>query len=241
MKISVVVPAFNEERLLGETLRRLRIALESISRVGWDSELIVCDNNSTDRTAELAREAGATVVFEPVNQIARSRNSGAAAATGDWLVFVDADSHASPELFAEVAREIASGTCLAGGSVVELDEQYAVGSRVVGLWNWLSRTFTWLAGSFIFCETKAFRAVGGFSLELFAAEELELTKKLKALAREERKRIVILDRHPLRTSARKMRLYSTKEQTLFLLRTIFTWGRTLNKREACHQWYDGRR
>ena len=66
----------------------------------------MCDNNSKDRTAEIARAAGARVVFEPVNQIARARNAGAAAATGIWLVFVDADSHPSAALFDEVAGQI---------------------------------------------------------------------------------------------------------------------------------------
>ena len=52
-------------------------AANAFTQRGWDFELIVCDNNSTDRTAEIARAAGATVEFEPVNQIARARNSGA--------------------------------------------------------------------------------------------------------------------------------------------------------------------
>src|ERR1035441_10072378 len=88
LKISIIVPAFNEERLLGESLAQIKSAAHAFAQHGWDFELIVCDNNSTDRTAEIARAAGATVVFEPVNQIARARNSGAAAATGDWLVFL---------------------------------------------------------------------------------------------------------------------------------------------------------
>ena len=76
----------------------MKSAAGAFVRRGWGVELIVCDNNSTDRTAEIARNAGARVVFEPVNQIARARNRGAAAATGDWLIFVDADSHPSAGL-----------------------------------------------------------------------------------------------------------------------------------------------
>jgi glycosyltransferase involved in cell wall biosynthesis len=102
VKLSVVVPAFNEERLIAGTVDHLRAGIELFERRGWSCELIVCDNNSTDRTAEIARAAGARVVFEPVNQIARARNSGARAACGDWLLFVDADSSPSPELFEEV-------------------------------------------------------------------------------------------------------------------------------------------
>ena len=64
MKISIVVPAFNEERLLGASLAQIKSAAAAFTRIGWETELIVCDNNSTDRTAEIARAAGATVVFE---------------------------------------------------------------------------------------------------------------------------------------------------------------------------------
>src|SRR5436190_9872402 len=116
MKISIIVPAFNEEKLIPETLRRISAATAAFLERGWASEVIVCDNNSTDRTAELAREAGAQVVFEPINQIGRARNTGAAAASGDWLLFIDADSHPEAELFADVVTAIQSGNCLAGGS-----------------------------------------------------------------------------------------------------------------------------
>ena len=59
MKVSVVVPAFNEERLLPESLRSIRAAMQAFHDAGWASELIVCDNNSTDGTAEIAAAAGA--------------------------------------------------------------------------------------------------------------------------------------------------------------------------------------
>ncbi len=123
MKISIIVPAFNEEKLIGATLAAIQKASRALQVKGWGTELIVCDNNSTDRTGEIARLAGATVVFEPVNQIARARNCGAAAATGDWLIFVDADSHPSVELFEEVAAAIVTGKYLYGGCTLKLDEK----------------------------------------------------------------------------------------------------------------------
>ena len=116
MKISVVIPAFNEEKLLGATLRSIQEAGAAFADLGWTMEIVVCDNNSTDATAALARAAGARVVFEPVNQIARARNTGAAAADGDWLIFVDADSRPGRELFAQVAAAIQSGRCLAAAA-----------------------------------------------------------------------------------------------------------------------------
>ena len=108
MKISIVVPAFNEEQLLPASLKAISDASAAFTEAGWTTELIVCDNNSTDRTAEIAAAAGAIVVFEPVNQISRARNAGAARATGDWLLFIDADSFPTRELFADLVAEIAS-------------------------------------------------------------------------------------------------------------------------------------
>jgi cellulose synthase/poly-beta-1,6-N-acetylglucosamine synthase-like glycosyltransferase len=241
LKISIVIPAFNEERLLGESLARIKSAAAAFTQRGWEVELIVCDNNSTDRTAEIARVAGATVVFEPINQIARARNTGAASATGAWLIFIDADSHPSAGLFSDVADQIVLGKCLAGGATLKLNEPYFVAGIITWLWNRVSRMLKLLAGAFIFCERAAFRQIGGFSHEFYAAEELELAKRLKKLARQTRKKIVILHRHPLVTSARKMKLYTAREHFRFFSRAIFNQRRTLGSREEAHLWYDGRR
>ena len=70
------------------TLKEIRLAADAFGAAGYEWELMVCDNNSSDTTAAIARASGARVVFEPVNQIGRARNTGAAAATGEWLVFV---------------------------------------------------------------------------------------------------------------------------------------------------------
>ena len=71
--ISVVIPAFNEELYLPKTLSKLQ---DAISMCRCSLELVVVDNQSTDRTAEVARSFGATVVHEPVHNIARVRNAG---------------------------------------------------------------------------------------------------------------------------------------------------------------------
>ena len=241
VKISVVIPAFNEERLLAQTIRHVRGAMISFTALHWETELIVCDNNSTDATAQIAREAGAMVVFEPVNQIGRARNRGAAAATGDWLLFIDADSHPSPELLADVADQIQSGRCLAGGVTVRLQGRHHLANFVTGVWNWKSRTRRWLAGSFIFCDATVFRKLNGFSNEHFVAEELDLSWRLHDEVRKTGRELVILHRHPLLTSDRKMRLYTTWELLRFLFRVALRPGSTMRDREACHAWYDGRR
>jgi glycosyltransferase involved in cell wall biosynthesis len=241
VKISIVIPAYNEEKLLPGTLAGLRAAAQAFTERGWAHEVVVCDNNSRDGTAALARAAGARVVFEPVNQISRARNAGAAAASGEWLVFVDADSSPCAGLLGAVADEIGRGRTLAGGSTIRLEGPYPLAKLITRGWNWLSRLQGWAAGSFIFCEAAAFRAVGGFSERLYASEEIELFQRLKRHARRAGRRIVILHRHPMLTSERKLHLYTPWEHARFLARTVLRGGRTLRRREDCGTWYDGRR
>ena len=241
MDVSVVVPAFNEEAGLEASLRSIRAAMRAFDEAGWASELIVCDNNSTDRTAEIARAAGTRVVFEPHNQIARARNTGAAHAAGRWIVFVDADSHPSPALFADVVDAIRGGRCLAGGSTVTFDSRHPIALAMGLYWNTLSRWMRWAAGSFIFVETTAFRAVGGFNQELYAAEEIDLFRRLKRLARRQRRSIVILHRHPLHTSDRRLHLYTTREKFMLMGQTLARGPRAFRSRTGASPWYDGRR
>lgn len=241
MRVSVVVPAFNEEKLLPGTLRSIRAAMSAFDARGWESELIVCDNNSTDRTAEIARAGGGQVVFEAFNQIARARNTGASRASGDWLIFVDADSQPSRELFEDAAAQIEGGRCVAGGSTVALETERAYAWLFVRLWNAVSRACSWGAGSFVFCDATAFREIGGFNQALYAGEEIDFFRRLKLLARQRGRTVVILHRHPLATSGRKLRLYTPGETFGFILKASLTGGRALRDRGACFPWYDGRR
>ncbi len=241
MKISIIVPAFNEEKFIARALRKIKAATDAFTSMGWQSEIIVCDNNSTDRTAEKALAAEATVVFEAINQISRARNRGASAATGDWLVFVDADSYPSRELFADLAAVVQGGRFLGGGAVVKMDRAVGWTRVFIPLWNWLSRLKRWAAGSFVFCDADVFREMRGFSLDLYAGEELDFSERLKKLAVERKKEVIILHRHPLVTSARKAHLYSLREHLGMLLRTLRHRGQNLKDRSSCTLWYDGRR
>ena len=92
--VSFVIPAWNEESVLGPTLEALDVARR---RLAEPSEVIVADDSSTDRTADIARQRGAKVVSIHHRQISATRNAGAREATGDLLVFIDADTLVSPE------------------------------------------------------------------------------------------------------------------------------------------------
>jgi glycosyltransferase involved in cell wall biosynthesis len=241
VKISIIIPAFNEELLIVDTLRQVKTAAQAFTSRGWETELIVCDNNSSDKTATLARSEGALIVSERVNQIARARNKGAAAATGQWLLFIDADSHPSRELLADVAEQIASGGCLAGGSSVVFARPSRVVVLAAWLWNNLSGLLKWMAGAFIFVEAEAFQKIGGFNQDLYISEEIDLSRRLKREARVKKRKIVILRKHPMVTSSRKMRLYSGWEYVRFLSSLLLSLGRSTHNRANCFPWYDGRR
>ena len=180
-------------------------------------------------------------MVEPHNQISRARNRGASAAAGEWLVFVDADSTPSRELFEDLRAAIDSGRVLGGGSTVTADSD-ALSFRVaLKFWNALSRSLHWAAGAFVFCRRDAFAGLGGFSEELYAAEELDLSGRLKKLARTQGKEFRILHRHPLLTSARKMHLYGVWELALVFGRFLLHPHRMLRSAKGCSPWYDGRR
>lgn len=242
MKLSIVIPAWNEEKLLADTLAALRQAsAQALGPAGIETEWIVCDNNSTDRTAEIARAGGAAVVFEPVNQIGRARNTGAAAATGDWILFVDADSRPSAGLLAGLAAAMRDDACLGGGSILRMEDLPLFGRILLNSWNRISRLFRYPAGSFLFVRADAFRECGGFDTRLFAGEEIEFARRLKAIGRRRGRRLKILTSHPMTTSARKLTLYRPSEHFRLLARAVLTGGRALRRRENCPIWYDGRR
>lgn len=86
MNISVVIPAYNEEK-------RIEACLQSIfHQTQLPYEVIVVDNNSTDKTAELAQKMGARIITEKQQGITFARNAGFSAATGDVIARTDADT-----------------------------------------------------------------------------------------------------------------------------------------------------
>lgn len=242
MLLSIIIPAWNEEKLLPETLVSIQHAASaSLEPAGIPWELIVCDNNSTDDTAAVAAAGGATVVFEPVNQIGRARNTGAAAASGDWILFVDADSTPSPELFADLARALLDPKILGGGSLLQMPLEDRGARTALAIWHAISTRCRYAAGSFLFVRTAAFREAGGFDPAFFAGEEIFLSGKLKAIAKRQGQEFIILTKHPMTTSPRKLQMHQPWHHLAFLLRTILTGGRTLKRRKTCGIWYDGQR
>lgn len=241
MHLSIIIPAFNEERLIEQCLQSISTSLALNCKPGFTSEIIVVDNNSTDSTATLARQAGARVVFEPVNQIGRARNAGAAEAAGDWLLFVDADSLLNPGLLADILQLIEDGKSVGCGSTIQMHGLPWWADLTLKLWTGASILFRWAAGALVVCRADAFRDVGGFDQELYAADEVTLSQKLKKWGRQRGLQFVILRKHPLESSARKVKLYSAGEITGQILRVLLHPRRALQDKKQLSVWYDGRR
>jgi glycosyltransferase involved in cell wall biosynthesis len=231
---SVIIPAYNEESFLLETLAGLHQAMEAVPYPG---EIIVVDNDSSDKTAEVARKYGATIVPEPFRQIAKARNSGARAANGAFLVFLDADTILPPPLLNQALTLLASGTCCGGGTLLNFDSQLPyLADRLVKFWNWLSKTNKLAAGSFIFCLTPGFFAIGGFDEKTFAGEEIFLSRRMSTWGKKHNLLFAILEDHPVITSSRKFQWYSSLQIALLLLLfTIFPFA--LRSRSLCRFWY----
>lgn len=241
MKLSIIVPAYNEERLLAGCLRSINTALAANRDFGITTEVVVVDNNSTDRTAEIAMQAGARVCFETLEQISRARNAGAATANGEWLMFVDADTYVSAGLLEAIFRLIGSGSAVGCGSTLRMDGAPVWARLALAVWTVTSVVFRWAAGSLFVCRADAFREVGGFSRALYAAEEIDLSRRLKQWGRRHELGFVILRRHPVRSSARKLKLYTGWEIFGQLLRLCLRPRRTLHDKKYLAMWYDGRR
>lgn len=200
--VSVVIPAWNEAEYLDETIGRISAALRANDVGGLTWEIIVCDNASTDGTAEIARRAGAQVVFEPERGIARARNAGAHVAQGKWVLFIDADSYPSPELIAEVRMLLDDESIVGCGSTVK---------GVGGVWwqtlrmqrdNLVLRALGMSAGVFLLCRYEALRVLEGFSPDLYALEELDFVVRLKWYGLLRGQKFRTLHRHPVVTSGR---------------------------------------
>ena len=230
--ISFIVPAYNEERLLGATLDALHAAARA---AGEPYELIVVDDASTDRTATIAADHGAALVSVAHRQIAATRNSGARQANGDWLIFVDADTIVN-EAVVGAAIEALRGGAAGGGAAVEFDGTVPLYAKLLlPVLVWSFRSAGLAAGCFLFCTRNAFAAAGGFDEAFYGAEELVMSRALKRHGK-----FVVL-RQAVTTSGRKLRTHSVGEMLAVLARLALRGPRAVKQRQGMDLWYAERR
>ena len=167
MTVSLIIPAYNEERYIGATLESLNRAASHAFGEQARLDIIVVDNASTDATAEIARSYGARAIPEPHRSVARARNTGASAATGDILVFLDADTLVPEGFFARINETMRDS----GGFGGAVDTHHQSSRRWVRfyllLWRHLGRMAHMAQGAAQFCHRDAFALLGGYDETLY--------------------------------------------------------------------------
>jgi glycosyltransferase involved in cell wall biosynthesis len=230
--ISFIVPAYNEEALIGPTLVALNRAAQALNQ---PYEVIVTDDASSDQTASIAEAHGARVIRVHFRQIAAARNAGARHAQGDRLIFVDADTLIN-EAVVRAAVEAMERGAVGGGSAVSFDGQVPRYAELMQpLLVRTLRAAGLACGCFLFCTREAFDDAGGFDEALFASEEIGMSQALKRQGR-----FVVL-RESVTTSGRKLRMYSGKQVLLIMSRILLAGPKALKNRERLELWYSGRR
>jgi glycosyltransferase involved in cell wall biosynthesis len=224
--VSIIVPAHNEEALLGGTLAALG---DAGAALGEPHEILVVDDTSTDRTAEIARAHGARVVTVGVHQIAAARNAGARAAHGRFLVFVDADTIVPPRVLRAAIDALRDGAAGGGSSAVFEPSAPRWAKRAIAVAAFVMRHARWAPGCFFFAERAAFERAGGFDERYFASEEIHLSRAMKRVGR-----FVVL-RESVVTSARKAAHYSLSHSLWLMLK--LAWPGSLRTREGLDFWY----
>ena len=200
MKFSVVVPAFNEEKLLPETLRAIGRAATDLT-----CEIAVVDNESTDQTARIASDFGARVLSESERNIAKVRNTGAQAATGDVLIFIDADTVVPETLFQIIADRMRDEKCFGGAVAVEYGEFERKWMRyyLYG-WKFWEKFFNMKQGAAQFCRREVFEQLNGYDPSIYVGEDIEFYWRLTKFAKQKGGHLFFVRSPKVKTSARRL-------------------------------------
>jgi glycosyltransferase involved in cell wall biosynthesis len=226
--ISFIIPAHNEEALIGSTLAALRAAAQAL---GEPYEIIVANDASTDRTRDIALEHGARVVAVNRRQIAATRNAGARAASGELFVFVDADTIVTRRAVRVAVRALRHGA-VGGGCSVHLDGRLPLYAKILRPLMLVFHVIRLAPGCFLFCTRKAYLAAGGFNEALDWGEEVAFGNRLKRQGR-----FVMLHEY-VTTSGRKLRAHSALQ--LVAVAARLAWGSPQARRTALEYWYGPR-
>ncbi|MDT7687617.1 MAG: hypothetical protein QOE46_376 [Acidobacteriota bacterium] len=204
MLISIIVPAFNEERYIGITLDSIKQAqLLLLNEKGVPAEIIVVDNDSTDSTASMARSFDAEVFNEPTHNVAKVRNVGASRASGDILVFVDADVVVPERLLCRIYEAMSNELCL-GGAV---DTNYLPAKYLVKvylrMWRLVGRFSGMAQGATQFCRKDIYASLNGYDETLYMGEDVDFYRRLKRFAKRRHGSVQFIDDIQVSPSSRR--------------------------------------
>ena len=188
--ISIIIPALNEEAFIGRTLEQLKVA---VNRWGGVAEVIVVDNDSSDRTSLIASEFGARVIHEAQRNISKARNRGAMEATGAVVFFLDADTLLPEETLEKVA-EVIGESDIEGGAIDLLHEPAGLLLGIYfSFWRVFGRWFGMAQGAAQFYRREEFLKAGGFDETIFMGEDVECFQRIASVAKKGGRRMKLID------------------------------------------------
>ena len=230
MLISVVIPAFNEEGYLGETLASLNRAKAFLQDAGsLPTEIIVVDNDSDDSTADVARSLGAAVAREAQHNIAKVRNTGAKLAHGEVLVFVDADTVVPDKLLSRIVEVMSDAACFGGAVDTDYRPVKLTTKAYLQFWRFLGKLTGMAQGATQFCRRDVFLALDGYDETLFMGEDVDFHWRLKRIAKRQNGSVVFVEDLRVVSSTRRFdqwRLWRTVVWTNPLFILLFQRRRT---------------
>lgn len=198
MKISVIIPAHNEEEYLPDGLA----AVAAAARIcPCEVETVVVLNRCTDRTEQIAREAGAIIAHEEAKNLSLIRNAGVAASTGDIIVTVDADSTLHPQFLRIVVEKLKKN--IVGGGVFVLPERWSLGIMASGLMLFPYIAKYRVSVAAFWTKRKYLDAIGGFNPDFVTVEDIDFGVRLKRYGKSIGKKWGTIWTAPLVTSCRK--------------------------------------
>jgi glycosyltransferase involved in cell wall biosynthesis len=199
--VSLIIPARNEEAFLNPLLESVAVARAAFTYGPEAIEVIVVDNDSTDCTSEIGNDLGCLVVSCSERSIAAVRNAGAAAAQGEIVIWVDADSVVHPDLFNAVVTTL-SENVIVGATGIRMSRS-SVGIALTML---VVRALTKLASvgpGVVFCRRDDWEAVRGYDESRLYAEDVKFQTDLKRLGRPRGQGFAWAKNVPTISSARK--------------------------------------
>ena len=234
MKLSIIIPAFNEEKCLPDTLKKV---YEALAKARCNLEVIVVDNRSIDKTGEIAKNSGAIVVFETEHNIGKVRNTGAKTASGDLLIFVDADTQVPQKLFQKIIETMADEKCFGGAVAVEYEnfERKWMKFYLLG-WHFWSAFLNMKQGATQFCRKTAFMEIGGYDESVYMGEDVEFYWRLSKLAEQNGGYLHFIENPKVVTSSRRFDKMNVWKILLFTNPLFFLF--TTKKKSFWRDWYD---
>jgi glycosyltransferase involved in cell wall biosynthesis len=236
--LSVIIPAWNEEKYIAQTIDSLQRAARYYERQrGCSAELVVVDNNSQDRTAQIAEREGVTVVFEPVNNIGRARNTGARAARGKYLAFCDADNRVTENLLCLVHDHLERDDIVGGGTWIEPDRSSFKIRFFYAIWHQYVR-FSRVGVGMMHCRREDFLSFNGFDETIYAAEDIQFAYDLRRLGEPRKQRFELIRDGWIITSTRKIDQMRFDQMIRRLVGFGFGLQKKIRSKDYCRDWYD---